>query len=186
MNAYTLKCLPEMGIDVGSLGCIMLDVEGVDLTDAIDPAWEYRSDDPRLAHVSGTQTEGHVTLLYGLLSNGNTIRDAVDEVLEGWSLDQVKTDQLHVFPSPIETEPYVCIVAGQVSPQRELLDAHQRLSLLPHINTHPTYRPHVTLTYVHRDHEQDALAALRRRFKARDTYVPIAFPVTGINYGDPT
>ena len=73
------------------------------------------------------------------------------------------------------------IAAGVLTP--ELRDAHARLSLLPHINTHPTYRAHVTLAYVHRDREADALAAIRRAFKARDVLVPMRFEPIGLNYG---
>ena len=90
--------------------------------------------------------------------------------------------ELTVFPSPWEDEPYSCIVS-ELTLTPELRDAHARLSLLPHINTHPTYRPHVTLAYVHRDHTEDALRALRRHFNARDTYVPVHFTTGSLNYG---
>ena len=42
---------------------------------------------------------------------------------------------------------------------------------------------HVTLAYVHEDREQDAVAAIRRHFKARDLFCPINFEPLGLNYG---
>ena len=151
MNAYEIQALKDMGIDLSRLGCVMLDVQIPDLTDVIPPEWRYSSANPARGWVNGLQTDGHVTLLYGLLSNANAIRPAVDEVLL----------------------------------TRALRDAHARLSLLPHIDTHPTYRPHVTLAYVHRDRTEDAIYAIRRHYRARDVLVPITFDVVGLNYGRP-
>ncbi|HPP83058.1 MAG TPA: RNA 2',3'-cyclic phosphodiesterase, partial [Rubrivivax sp.] len=42
------------------------------------------------------------------------------------------------------------------------------------------YRAHVTLAYVHKDRERDAVTALRRHFRARDTYVPVDFAPIGL------
>ena len=184
INAYQLQALRDLSISISDLGCIMLDVESpIPVADVLPEAWAYRSSNPDLKHVSGIQTEHHVTLLFGLLPQVR--RAHVDEVLAGWDgLDvAVKTDQLDVFPSPLPDEPYSCIVARQTSPSREIAGAHARLSMLPHINTHPTFKAHVTLAYVHRDRTQDALTELRRTFKARDVYVPILFHPTGLNYG---
>ena len=185
MNAYTLKCLADRGINAGDLGCVMLDVKPHDLTGVIEPDWEYVEDHPKLGHVTGVQHEHHVTLLYGLLRNANEDRAAIDEVLCGWTPEPVRTDQLEVFPSPFPDEaPYVCIVARQSVVSRNLRDAHARLSMLPHIDTHPEYKAHVTLAYVKAEHRDDALNALRRSFRARDIYVPITFEPIGLNYGD--
>lgn len=185
MNAYELEALRDLGINIGDLGCIMLDVQApTSIGDILPESWSYRSTNPDLRHVDGIQAEHHVTLLFGLLSQVR--REHVDEVLAGWTgLDvAVKTDQLDVFASPRTDEPYSCIVARQSSPSREIADAHARLSLLPHINTHPAFKAHVTLAYVHRDRTDDAMRELRRAFKAVDIYVPILFRPTGLNYGD--
>ena len=185
MNAYEVQALKGMGIDLSRLGCVMLDVQIPDLTDVIPPEWRYSSPNPARGWVNGLQTEGHVTLLHGLLSNANAIRPAVDEVLQGWEPGKtIEGDQITVFPSPWEDEPYSCIVSEGVL-TRALRDAHARLSLLPHIDTHPTYRPHVTLAYVHRDRTEDAIYAIRRHYRARDVLVPITFDVVGLNYGRP-
>lgn len=185
-DPYHLKALRNMGISVSELGCVMLDCWPVDLTDVIPEKWAYRSTHPDRRWIDGVQTEAHVTLLYGLLSNAHLIREAIDEVMSGWRPDSVKGDMLTVFPSPFtskgDEEPYSCIVS-EVARTPALRDAHARLSMLPHIDTHWEYRPHVTLAYVHRDYEQEALLALREHFHARDVYVPIRFEPIGLNYG---
>lgn len=187
-NAYSLAALDELGIDVGSLGCIMLDVEAPTRVGDILPAsWAYSSTNPKLEHVNGIQTDHHVTLLYGLLPQVR--RHHVDEVLEGWTgLDvSVKTDVLDVFDSPMADEPYSCIVARQSwGAGDEILEAHQRLSLLPHINTHPQFKAHVTLAYVRRERAADALAELARALDpeaATIDRVTARFRPSGLNYG---
>ena len=186
MNAYQLNALRELGISVGDLGCIMLDVDSpTPIANVLPQAWAYRSSNPALGHVDGIQTEHHVTLLYGLLPQVR--RAHVDEVLDGWTGQDaaVKTDMLDVFDSPLPDEPYSCIVARQSwGAGDEILDAHQRLSLLPHINTHPSYKAHVTLAYVHRDRKGDALTELRRAFGGSPESTVIHFRPTGLNYGD--
>ena len=182
LNADTVRALKDLGIDVSKLGCVMLDVDTPDLSGVIPDEWCYSSPHPDRHWVSGRQKEGHVTLLYGLLQSAHDIRPAVDEVLDGWEPGRIVGAELTVFPSPWEDEPYSCIVS-ELTLTPELRDAHARLSLLPHINTHPTYRAHVTLAYVHKDRERDAVTALRRHFRARDTYVPVDFAPIGLNYG---
>ncbi len=189
MNAYDLDALRELGIDVGGLGCVMLDVDApVKVADVIPQSWAYTSANPKLGRVDGIQTEHHVTLLYGLLPQVR--RAHVDEVLDGWTgLDaSVKTDMLDVFESPLPDEPYSCIVARQSwNAGDEVLDAHQRLSLLPHINTHPVFRTHVTLAYVRRDRTTQALQELHRAFDPEAdgfAMVTARFRPRALNYGD--
>ena len=182
INAYGVRALKDLGIDPGKLGCVMLDVTTPDLAGVIPDEWCYTSAHPDRFWVSGRQSEGHVTLLYGLLSPATDIRPAIDEVLDGWEPGPVQGDEITVFPSPWDDEPYSCIVS-ELALTPQLRDAHARLSLLPHIDTHPVYRPHVTLAYVHEDREQDAVAAIRRHFKARDLFCPINFEPLGLNYG---
>ena len=182
MNAYKVKALKDMGIDTAKLGCVMLDVVAPDLSGVIPDEWCYTSPRPERFWVSGRQSEGHVTLLYGLLSHATDIRPAIDEVLDEWEPGPVQGCEVTVFPSPWEDEPYSCVVS-ELSLTSQLRDGHARLSLLPHIDTHPVYRPHVTLAYVHKDREHDAVAAVRRRFKAHDSFCRIDFEPIGLNYG---
>lgn len=183
MNAYQLKCLPALGVKIADLGCVMLDVEPLNIKGVIPEEWAYRSANPDLGHVSGIQTEAHITLKFGLLSNANAIREAVDEVLAGWEPGDVYTQSIGAFDSPIPSEPYACIVA-ELEVSRQLRDAHARLSLLPHIDTHPEYRPHVTIAYVHKDHRGDAIDAVRRALGTRDVFTHAQVVTLGLNYGD--
>ena len=180
-NAYQLKCLPAMGVNIHDLGCVMLDVEPIDLRGAIPEEWAYTSTNPKLSYVSGIQEEAHITLLFGLLQNANLIRSAVDEVLEGWEPGPISVWTIDAFPSPLPEEPYVCLVAkiwGQ-----GLKDAHARLSLLPHINTFPEYQPHLTLAYVHKDHANEAIRAVENALGALDGLLSTPVEPLGLNYG---
>lgn len=162
MNAYQVQALKDMGISIAGLGCVMLEVERLDVESIVPAEWAYVSTNPERHWIKGLEAGDHITLLYGLLSNANTIRSAVDEVLDGWESGALRLGTIGSFPSTFEDEPYACIV-GHVNVTPALLDAHARLSLLPHIDTHPTYRPHLTLGYVHREHEQDAIDLLTKR-----------------------
>lgn len=179
-SAYSIQSLPAMDIEISSLGCVMLDVEPLDLSDVIPEDWAYVSENPERKWVSGIQTAAHVTLLYGLLHNANQIKSAVDEVLDGWKPQAVSVNAYDMFPSPWEDEPYGCVVARQLAPSPNLVQAHQRLSLLPHINTYPEYKPHITLAYVKKDRVKDTLQALQKKFPLPRSFKPI-----GLNYGDP-
>jgi hypothetical protein len=80
------------------------------------------------------------------------------------------------FPSTFTDEPYSCII-GHIERTPQLVDGHARLSLLPHIDTFWDYKPHLTLGYVHQDHEASALMALGNQV----TGVSLTF--RGLNYG---
>lgn len=178
MNAYTLNALRRRGIVVSALGCVMQDVAPVDLSGTIPDAWCYASTHPDRTWISGRQDgEAHVTLLYGLLDNANTIREDIDEVLDGWRPGAIVSSDIEVFPSPFPDEPYSCIVA-RLDLTPELRDAHARLSFLPHINTHPEYKAHVTLAYVRREFAEQTVAAIREHFGERIEFTP-----TTLNYG---
>jgi hypothetical protein len=43
------------------------------------------------------EKEAHVTLLFGLLENGNVWKDKVDTVLDGWALDTVMIKDVTAF-----------------------------------------------------------------------------------------
>ncbi len=183
LNAYNLKCLTDLGVSIPKLGCVMLDVEPLDIKGAIPPEWAYTSQNPNLGHVSGIQTQAHITLLFGLLHNANAIRPAIDEVLDGWEPGYIYTQHIAAFPSPMEDEPYSCIIA-EIALTPSISDAHARLSLLPHIDTHPTYRPHLTIAYVHKDRQRDAIDAVRRALGTRDIFIRAELKPIGLNYGE--
>ena len=174
-NADRLEALKRLGINVSTLGCVMLDVRPMALAPLIPSEWAHTSTHPNRSHITGIQTEHHMTLLYGLLENAHHWLTAIDEVLDGWEQKTlIITDQIEVFRSPFPDEPYSCIVARQSDTDPRILDAHHRLSMLPHINTFPGYKPHITLAYVKPEFEQDAVDLLDGE---------IEFYSLGLNYG---
>jgi len=152
-STHSLGVADALGIDTRDLGCVMLPVSGLDLFELLPqltPEDLYTSPDPAKFWVKGdvVRDGGHVTLLYGLLEKPWRMLEVVQKALDGWEFpDVVRGYDVDVFPSPYPDEPYDCVVA-KVDVSHELLDAHARLSYLPHVNTYPEYTPHVTLAYV--------------------------------------
>lgn len=151
------KVYKKLGVDLSALGCVMLPVAPMRVTelDGLKPEHLYVTKDPKKFWIKGDVASkgGHITLLYGLLEHATDWADLIDEVLKGWRAPN--TAQIHryeAFQSPYEDEPYSCIVA-KVFPERWLKDAHSRLSHLPHIDTFPGYEPHITVAYVHKQYE---------------------------------
>lgn len=143
----------SLGIKLNDLGCIMLDTEAPFSADDYELEKDlYFAKNPEFKWINGAvgTRDAHVTLLYGLLEKGPVWQEHVDTVLDGWTAEPVEIEEVGIFPSPFDTEPYGCIVA-KLTVTDNLLDAHKRLSLLPHINTYADYTPHVTLAYVTED-----------------------------------
>lgn len=156
-------------------GCIMIDTDLLEVRKFIEDA----DDDLVVKEGWGSgavaETEAHVTLLYGLLENGNIWKDKVDAVLDGWSIDKVMIEEVGYFDLG---ESYAVVAHVEKSP--ELIDAHERLSLLPNAKTFSEYKPHLTLAYVKHDQKVvdkwvDALGAV---------YNGAAIKTKGLNYGD--
>jgi len=114
-------------------------------------------------------------------------REHVDAVMEGWEPPlALQTHHIEVFPSPYPADDpdgagaYACIVAV-IRLSDELIEAHQRLSLLPHVDTFPVYKAHVTLAYVKADrapHWQRTLQELSPIFTVDTSRHPL-----GLDYG---
>lgn len=154
-SSYDYKDIyPELGIEIPKLGCVMLDVENIHVADYLDFPEDdlYASQNPSRYWIKGdvASTGAHVTLLYGLLERASNWRGQIDRVLEGWKMPLVEIEKVDFFDSTFEDDPYYCII-GHVKVTPEFLDARQRLSLLPHIDTYNEYRPHITLAYVKKD-----------------------------------
>lgn len=179
MNAYAVQALQDMGINIAALGCVMLDVDPIPTADMLPADWAYTSTHPDRRWINGLDAGDHITLLYGLLSNANTIRPAIEEVLDGWEPGRLEIESVGSFPSTFDDEPYECIV-GHIKVTDQLLDAHARLSLLPHIDTHPTYRPHLTLGYVRQEYRDRSVQVLGDAVKL------CGLSSRGLNYGDPS
>lgn len=155
-----------LGINLDKMGCIMLDLEPLEkdylqMFDALEQSLYYAKKKDRF-WINGwvaNQTP-HITLLYGLLSKGKSLEPHIQEVLRGWELEEVEIESVGYFESPYEDEQYYCLVAHiKVTP--ELMEGHQRLEFLPHINTFAGYKPHFTLGYIQKNESyRDSLLKL--------------------------
>lgn len=170
----------DLNIDINKLGCVMLDVEPIPVTSFVEGGEDdlYFSDNPDLFWIKGAvgESASHITLLYGLLSQGYV--NQVLAVLDAWDIpSHVEVDGLEVFASPYgEAEPYSCMVARiRITP--DLREGRARLELLPHINTFLEWRAHVTLAYVRQEATSRWVSGLKRN-------LPKQFAVTGLNLGD--
>lgn len=162
-----------------NLGCVMMDTEN--LPDfKISEEILYYSPNPEMKYVQGQVSERspHVTLLYGI--QPGVKKWHVDRVLDGWEMPKVSVESVGHFDPELPSDPYYCMVAHlDVEP---LLEAHQRLSFLPHVNTYPDYKAHLTLAYIDkRKITEDEFFNLKRdlyHYLSGVTLSPL-----GINYG---
>jgi 2'-5' RNA ligase len=120
----------------------------------------------------------HCTLLYGLLRPGPELRKHVDTVLKGWEAKDVTVAGVAIFETSKDDVDCVCIVA-QLEITDELVEANARLRLLPHIDTHAEYLPHITLAYLKADCDWQAyVRPLSDRLRG------MSVNAVGVNYGD--
>lgn len=95
--------------------------------------------DEDLVDVTARENEPHVTVLYGLhTANPDDIR----EIIEGEPAFAVEVGKVRIFRQ--DDRDVVYVEAFSESFQR----LHDKLSVLTHTSTHPTYTPHITLAYV--------------------------------------
>jgi len=183
--SFTASQLPTLyealGLSTDRLGVVMLSFEGseslVDPSMGLKAEHLYESPVADRKYLRGEPHVGvsHSTLLYGLLPGVRP--EHVQEVMQGWQPPiAVTSSAIEIFrpsfpPGDPDHDAYGCLVA-LLDPSPEMLDAHQRLSLLPHIDTHPEYKPHVTLAYVkaeHADQWQWVLEARKQVFSVDTT-----------------
>lgn len=175
------KVYKDLGVDLNKLGCVMLDVDGSVIPDIPDEylADLHFSEDPALFWIKGfvAGDTPHITLLYGLMQEAGEIKDKIFTVLDDWELKSVKVKGISYFDSNMAAEGYYCIIAEiEVTP--DLLEGHQRLQLLPHIDTFPEYKPHITIAYIKKDEKvRNRLIAYYRSLIGK------RIPVTGLNLG---
>lgn len=185
-----------LGIDLNKLGCLMLDTEPISLPKHIIQDWQtgagvnfdtffkelymYEANNKDRFWIDGFVAEKtpHLTLLYGLTTEAKNFKPHIEKVLADWEMDTVTIDDIGYFESPYEDEPYYCVVA-HIKVTDKLLEGHQRMEFLPHINTFAGYKPHVTIAY------------LKKYETARDVFIEDLktaligkeLKVTGLNYG---
>lgn len=185
MPRLNARLFPEvyesLGLSTDKMGCIMLDLDPIPVTEFVEWGEEDLFYSPTMKYGQGAVAEqtAHLTLLYGLLEYGSVWKEQVDAVLKGWTPPVVEFENVGHFPGSVEGEDYNVIV-GHVRITDAVQEAHDRLSFLPHVDTFPGYKAHVTLAYVKggddiRDKWVDALNA---------EYAGKSFPPRGINYGD--
>ena len=156
LNSHDFESVyKDLNINLDTLGCVMLDVipladmnandhdgmEGLHITTNPDRKWIA-------GWIAGDVA--HITLLYGLLDNAHNWEGHISKVLDGWHCDEVEIEGVSYFESPYADEPYYCLVAHiKVTP--ELMEGHNRMEFLPHINTFTGYKPHMTICYIRKD-----------------------------------
>lgn len=171
----------NLGISLNKLGCIMAACDPLRVNDIIAAEDLYYANNPEHQYVAGIVSEDvpHCTLLYGLLRSGPELQRHVDAVLAGWKLDQVEIANVLAWPSRYEDEQYYCLVA-ELALTPELVEGNARLRMLPHIDTFPAYRAHITLAYIKQDDEKrdQYVDLLRQRFVGQTV------TVKELDYGD--
>lgn len=146
---------------MNKLGCIMLDLipfSPSEVVHAMSVLSEdlYTQKEPSRFWINGLTMarNPHMTLIFGLMKSGEEYKEQIAKLFKDWYLpDQaVQVESIGHFPSPFEDEPYYCIVA-HIKVTDAILEAHQRLQMLPHIDTYSEFKPHVTLAYIRKDDE---------------------------------
>lgn len=164
------KVYKKLNINLNTLGCVMLDLEPLDnmWSIEVDGAGTalYYAKNPERKWIDGwvVGKVAHITLLYGLMDNAHNLENEVSTVLSGWQLDEVEIDHVGYFDSPYDDEDYYCIVA-HIKVTDDLIEGHQRLELLPHINTFTGYKPHMTICYLAKKEDKE------QSEKYRDTMI---------------
>lgn len=176
----------ELGINLDKLGCIMLDLKPLDNMYTIEAegagvALYYAKNKERF-WIDGwvVGKVAHITLLYGLLQTGVTWKNHVNTVLEGWDLNEAEIDHISYFDSPYPDEDYYCVIA-HMKVTTELMEGHQRLEFLPHINTFTGYKPHMTICYLRKDQGEEYRDRMIKWFN--ELWAGKKLQVTGLNYG---
>jgi len=179
LNQIASRDYPELyddiDIDTDDLGCIMLNLEPMEVLKHVEGLEDEVFENPKFDQGAiPAETVPHVTLLYGLLENGNKWKEKVDLLLKDWKLESVKIDHVGFFETP---DSYA--IVAHLEKTDELVDGHERLTLLPHINTFSEYLPHMTLAYVKLEANPEPwVKALGKVYNGKTV------KASGINYGD--
>lgn len=188
IKAHNYKEVYQMlGYNLSKLGCLMLDTEPIitnyyqimqDGVTAYFP--EYRAKNKERFWIDGYVADKtpHLTLFYGFLQEAGCFKLHIEKILDGTDIKAVKISDVDFFESPYEDEQYYCIIA-KVEKTPELLEAHNKMTLLPNIQTFPDYKPHITIAYIIKDEaiRDDFIQHLKKELVGKELLV------TGLNYG---
>lgn len=177
----------RLGINLSKLGCIMLDLK------PLNNAWSIEYDGAAVSLYYAKNKERfwidgwvfdkpHITLMYGLLTPGDEspMKELVPQILEGWEYPQIEVEDISYFDSPYPDEPYYCIVA-KIKTTPDLLEANERIKMLPHLNTFPGYKPHATICYLDKKQGDEYRDNMIEYFKT--CFVGKKMEVSGLNLG---
>lgn len=173
-NQISAKDYEDILTDIvpDDLGCIMVNTKPISILKHINNPDVDLMPDIEYGNVPGEMAP-HVTLLYGLLENGHVWKDKVNELLKDWQLDEIIIDKVDYFDLGDSK-----VIIGKVKLTDELLDGHNRLTLLPHVNTFSEYIPHISLAYI------KSTADVNKWIDALSIYNGVSVKTTGLNYGD--
>lgn len=146
--------LPEGITNYSDLMYVMLDIAPLDIERAMGDAWNeselFYGDVKELRYAQGAvaETQAHLTLAGGLHPTESYEEDVLTALIE-WDFPQILIDHVGTFPSRVEGQDYVTVVA-HVVPSRGLVMGNRILQQFPYSYDYD-FKPHVTLAYVKGD-----------------------------------
>lgn len=188
IKAHNYKEIYEaLGYNLSKLGCLMLDVEPISSTfyskmnysfTGYFPDYYAKNKDRFWIDGYVADKNPHLTLFYGFLQEARCYKWHIEKLLNGTNISVVKIEDITFFESPYEDEQYYCVVAT-VEKTAELLEAHNKMTLLPNIQTFPDYKPHITIAYIIKDTQvrDDFISHLKNELIGKE------LNVVGLNYG---
>ena len=196
IKAHNYKEIYEaLGYNLSKLGCLMLDTEPIILSDyliqdigsgavcnfnELVKSYGYFAKNKDRFWIDGYVADKtpHLTLFYGFLQEAGCFKWHIEKLLEGTNISSVKIEDVSFFESPYEDEPYYCIVA-KVEKTPQLLEAHNKMTLLPNLQTFPDYKPHITIAYIIKDEKirDDFITQMKKELVGKE------LKVIGLNYG---
>jgi 2'-5' RNA ligase len=191
VKAHDYKEIYEMlGYNLSNLGCLMLDTEPINIsyalgmddgTGIISPSFPaYYAKNKERFWIDGYVADKtpHLTLFYGFLQEAGCFKTHIEKLLKDTNISTVKISEVSFFDSPYEDEPYYCIVA-KIEKTDDLIEAHNKMTLLPNIQTFPDYKPHITIAYIVKDEtiRDNFIEYLKKELLGKE------LKVIGLNYG---
>jgi len=145
MNAFEFENLYEKySIDINNMTCVMLKTQDIPVDTLLDERKLFFADKEHLPFVQGAvaSNNSHITLHQSLLPC--VTDEDIDLVLDGCEpAGFVTINSIETFTG----QEYSTIVA-KVNVDDWILEAHTRLSFLPHVDLFEDFIPHITLAYV--------------------------------------